>query len=145
MGSSHGRTNCTNGFMPTGQKNFDIILSAKGFFVVQFYTTDDYQKFVVRALVLGSMWLFVTQWFPDFDRSTMDVSSKMSVWVRFPNLALPFWHLLVFKDIGNALASYLKHDFKYPQQGLFTYAQICVETDLSKGLPERMVIKHGKI
>jgi len=28
-------------------------------------------------------------------------------------------------------------------RGLFTYARICVDIDLRKGLPDRMLLKHG--
>ena len=49
---------------------------------------------------------------------------------------------LVLEDIGNLLGKYIKSDNDRKEQGLFTYARICVEIDLSKGLPDRLQMKH---
>lgn len=125
-------------------KNCQILLCSKGFFVVQFETQEEYQKtieqgpwFWVRA------GLFITPWFLDFDANSM-VVTKMSVWVRLPNLPLPFWHHLVLEDIGNLLGKHIKNDTERHEQGLFTYARICVEIDLSKGLPDRIQLIYEK-
>ena len=66
----------------------------------------------------------------------------MSVWVRLPNLPLPFWHHLVLEDIGNLLGRFIKSHSDRKEQGVFTYVRICVEIDLSKGLPNRLQLKH---
>ena len=85
----------------------------------------------------GRAGLFITPWFPDFDANSM-VVTKMPVWVRLPNLPLPFWHHLVLEDIGNLLGRFIKSDSDRKEQGVFTYGRICVEIDLSKGLPDRL-------
>lgn len=64
---------------------------------------------------------FLNPWFPDFDANSM-VVTKMSVWVRLPNLPLPFWHHLVLEDIGNLLGKFIKSDTDRHEQELFTYA-----------------------
>ena len=66
----------------------------------------------------------------------------MPVWVRLPNFPLPFWHHLVLEDIGNLLGTFVKCDSERKEQGLFTYARICVEIDLSKGLPDKIQLKY---
>lgn len=66
----------------------------------------------------------------------------MPVWVRLPNLPLPFWHHQVLEDIGNLLGRFIKSDSERKEQGLFTYARICLEIYLSKGLPDRLQLKH---
>ena len=66
----------------------------------------------------------------------------MPVWVRLPNLPLPFWHHLVLEDIGNLLDRFIKSDCGRKERGLLAYARICVEIDLSKGLPDRLQLKH---
>jgi hypothetical protein len=71
------------------------------------------------------------------------VVSKMPICVRFLDLHLSFWHSLTFKDDENDLCSYLKYAMKHIVQELFTYAQIYVDIDLSKGLPHIMVLKLG--
>jgi len=122
--------------------NCQLLLCSKGFFVVQFESMDDYQKvFLQGPWFWGRAGLFITPWFPEFDANTMTVT-KMPVWVRLPNLPLPYWHHQVLEDIGNLLGSYIKSDKERQDKGLFTYARICVEIDLSKGLPDRMHLKH---
>jgi len=122
--------------------NCQLLLCSKGFFVVQFESMDDYQKvFLQGPWFWGRAGLFITPWFPEFDANTM-VVTKMPVWVRLPNLPLPYWHHEVLEDIGNLLGSFIKSDKERQDKGLFTYARICVEIDLSKGLPDRMHLKH---
>lgn len=69
----------------------------------------------------------------------------MPVWVRLPNLPLPYWHHIVLEDIGNLLGRFIKSDNERHDKGLFTYARICVEIDLNKGLPERIQLKHESL
>jgi len=121
-----------------------LLLCSKGFFVVQFELLEDYQKvFEQGPWFWGRAGLFITPWFPDFDANTM-VVTKMPVWVRLPNLPLPFWHPSELEDIGNLLGTYVKCDNERREQGLFTYARICVEIDLSIGLPDRIRLIYEK-
>ena len=118
--------------------NCQILLCSKGFFIVQFDSPDEYQKVLLQGpWFWGRVGLFITPWFPEFDANTM-VVTKMPVWVRLPNLPLPFWHHLVLEDIGNLLGRFIKSDNERKDKGLFTYARICVEIDLNKGLPDRL-------
>jgi len=119
-----------------------VLLCSKGFFVVQFESQDDYQKILMQGpWFWGRAGLFITPWFPEFDADTM-VVTKMPVWVRLPNLPLPFWHHEVLEDIGNRLGKFIISDEERREQGLFTYARICVEIDLSKGLPDKIQLQH---
>jgi len=119
-----------------------VLLCSKGFFVVQFESQEDYQKILVQGpWFWGRAGLFITPWFPEFDADTM-VVTKMPVWVRLPNLPLPFWHHEVLEDIGNRLGKFIISDEERREQGLFTYARICVEIDLSKGLPDKIQLQH---
>ena len=107
--------------------NCQILLCSKGFFVVQFESQEEYQKALSQGpWFWGRARLFITPWFPEFDANSM-VVTKMSVWVRLPNLPLPFWHHQVLEDIGNLLGRFIKSDSERKEQGLFTYARICVD------------------
>lgn len=97
--------------------------------------------FLMRALVWGNVGIFITPWFPYFDAKNM-VVSKISVWVRLPYLPLLFWHHKVLEDIGNNLGRLRKRDLKRTKKGIFNFASICVETNLSKGLPNHIILKH---
>jgi len=78
--------------------------------------------------------LFITPWFPEFDATNMMVST-MPFWVRLPNLPLPLWHPRVIEEIGNTLGKFKKIDNEWIEKGIFTFAKICVDIDLSKLLP----------
>jgi len=142
-----------NGFWPKSQDLHDwiyqnwttqcqILLCSKGFFIVLFDSPDEFQQVLSQGpWFWGRAGLFLTPWFPEFDANTM-VVTKMPVWVRLPNLPLPFWPYPVLEDIGNLLGRFIKSDNERKDKGLYTYARICVEIDLSKGLPDRIYLKH---
>ena len=67
---------------------------------------------------------FIISWLAYFDATSMMVT-KMIVWVRLPNLPLPFWPTL--EDIGNSLGKFIKEGCEKNQLGLFTYACIRLE------------------
>lgn len=94
-----------------------------------------------RTVVLGKSWAIYYPLIPKFYSSTMEVT-KLHVWVLMPSLSLPFWHHQTLKDIGNALGKFIKIDSERITQ-LFTYACICVEINLSKGLPYRIQLNNS--
>ena len=89
---------------------------------------------------MGSAGLFLTPWFLDFDPASA-VITKAPGWIRLPNLPIHLWRIEVYKQIGNTLGCFLMGDYKRERQGLYTYARVCVELDLSKGLPEYINLK----
>ena len=66
----------------------------------------------------------------------------MPVWVRLYNLPLHFWNEDVLGSIGDIIGSYIKTDTQRMEERVFTFACICVEVDLSKGLPECILLTH---
>ena len=89
---------------------------------------------------MGTARLFLTPWFPDFDPATA-VITKTPVWIRLPNLPAHLWHFAVYKAIGNTLGSFIMGDYWRENKGLYTYARICAELDLSKGIPYQINLK----
>lgn len=69
--------------------------------------------------------------------------STMSVWVRLHNLPLHFWHLKVLTAIRNSLGKFLKIGEDSVSKGIFTFSRICVEVDLSQGLPEHITLNFN--
>lgn len=70
--------------------------------------------------------------------------TRISVWVRLYNLPLHFWKELVLEGIGNTLGRYIKTNIQRLEERIFTFARICVEVDLSKGLPESIQLIHNQ-
>jgi hypothetical protein len=65
------------------------------------------------------------------------------VWVRLPNLPLHFYSAYFLPTLGNALGRFIKTDIDRITKGFITFARICVEIDLSQGLPDRILIDWG--
>ena len=47
--------------------------------------------------------------------------------------------------MGDTLGRFLDVDYDRPLHGLYTYARMCVEVDISKGLPEQIILKVGDL
>lgn len=143
-----------NGFWPksdalnqwiysTWSPNCEVYLCPKGFFIVRFDTEQERDSIINQGpWFWGSAGLFTTPWFSDFDATTMKVS-KMPVWVRMHGLPLHFWHHKVLIAIGNSLGKFLKMDEERAIRGIFTFARICVEVDLSEGLPDHITLNFN--
>lgn len=72
------------------------------------------------------------------------VVSKMPVWVQLYSLPLHFWHIKVLEGIDNALGKFLKVDNERLSKDIYTFARICMEVDLSEGLPGHILLLHNK-
>eukprot|EP00253_Pinus_taeda_P024239 PITA_24239 len=115
----------------------DIHLCSKGFFIVKFASTEAKDTIISAGpWFWGTSGLSMTPWFPDFDPNKMTVS-RMPVWVRLYNLPLHFWSERFLEGIGNSIGKYIKTDLERIEERIYTFAHICVEVDLSKGLPKR--------
>lgn len=141
-----------NGLWPRSKDLYDWIYDnwthhckvsfcSKGYFIVLFDNPKHYEQALEEGpWFMGTTGLFLTPWFPDFDPASA-VITKAPVWIRLPNLPAHLWDFAVYKCIGNTLGSFLMGDYMREQQGVYTYARICVELDLSKGLPDQINLK----
>lgn len=68
--------------------------------------------------------------------------SRMLVWGHLHNLPIHFWDQNILVYIGNTIGRYIKMDTQQVEDRIFTFACICVEADLSKGLPDYIQLKH---
>lgn len=118
-----------------------IFFCSKGYFIVLFGNIKHYEKALEEGpWFMGTAGLFLTPWFPDFDPATT-VITKTPVWIRLPNLPAHLWNTRVFRAIGDTLGSFIHGDSWQVSKGLYSYARVCVELDLSKGLPEQINLK----
>ena len=118
----------------------EISLCAKGFFIVYFRNSVDYQKVHENdPYFWGRAGCFITPWTPKFDPLHASVTIT-PVWVRLLNLPLHFWSGETLRDIGNSLGKFVVADIDWAKKGLATYARICIEVDLSEGLPEQIIL-----
>lgn len=143
-----------NGFWPksnalhhwilsTWSLDCEIHLCSKGFFIVSFNIEQERDNIINQGpWFWGKAGLFTKPWFPEFDENTMKVST-VPVWVRLHNVPLNFWHHKVLTAIGNSLGKFLKINGERVNQGIFTFARICVEVDLSQGLSDHITLNYN--
>jgi hypothetical protein len=124
----------------TWSSDHELFLCSKGFFIVNFSTEEDCQRMLEQGpWFWGRSGLSMQKWFPDFNPLTM-IAMTTPVWVRLPNLPLHFYTPYFLPTLGNALGRFIKLDTDQISKGFITFACICVEIDLSQGLPDRILI-----
>lgn len=127
----------------TWTPNYEIYLCPKGFFIVRFSIEQERESILNKGpWFWGNAGLFITPWFRKFDANTM-VVLKILVWVRLHNFPIHFWHHKVLIAIGNTLGKFQKIDEGRLTKGICTFARICVEVDLSQGLPESILLNFN--
>ena len=108
--------------------------------MIDFDNQEDISTIVeVGPWFWGRSRLFMQPWNPNFNPSTTSIST-VSVWVRLPNLPLHLWNDPSLRSIGDAIGQF--HNI-YPNTTKFfrtTNARICVQMDLSEGLPVELKI-----
>ena len=141
-----------NGFWPKTEQlqqcihqnwstSIEISMCAKGFFVVYFQKPEDYRLVNKNGpWFWGRAGCFITPWKSDFDLLQAPVSITL-VWVRLLNLPMHFSCYEALKEIGNTLGKLVAIDGDCLLKGMITYARMCVEVDLSAGLPEKITLK----
>lgn len=118
-----------------------IFFCSKGYFIVLFDNSKHYEKALEEGpWFMGTAGLFLTPWFPDFDPATA-VITKTPIWIRLPNFPAHLWSTRAFRVIGDSLGRFLHGDLWRESKGLYSYARLCAELDLSKGLPEQINLK----
>ena len=69
------------------------------------------------------------------------ISLATPIWVRLPNLPLQWIQPNLLEEIYNSLCYYIKMDTKPLESGFTALIDICVELDLTKGLPDNIILK----
>ena len=118
----------------------EITLCAKGFFIVYFEVPADHKKVIENGpRFWGRVGCFITPLTIDFDLVHASVTIT-PVWVKLLNLPIHFWSIEALKEIWNALGKFVAVDGDQIQKGMATYVRICIEVDLSEGLPKKITL-----
>jgi hypothetical protein len=124
----------------TWSSGHELFFCSKGFFIVNFSTEADCQRVLEQGpWFWGRSGLSMQRWFPDFNPLAMTAMTT-PVWVRLPNLPLHFYTPSFLPTLGNVLGRFIKIDTDRITKGFVTFARICIEIDLSQGLPDRILI-----
>ena len=84
--------------------------------------------------------LYMRPWIMNFvpEKETF---TSVPVWVRLYSLPLDYWKNELLAAIGNKLGHYVKAS-EATRRGKYTsFARICVEMDLSRALPEEIILE----
>ncbi|GLJ18777.1 hypothetical protein SUGI_0335280 [Cryptomeria japonica] len=80
--------------------------------------------------------------YPSFDPHK-EIFTSAFLWARLPYLPIQFWELESLQAIGNGLGEYFCASEETINCASSTCARICVEMDLSNGLPVKIVLQVG--
>lgn len=119
----------------------DLHLGSQGFFTIVFTSLEDKDR-----VFEGVPYFYVVAWlymqplmmnfFPECETFT-----SVPVWIRLYSLPLDYWLPESLKTIGNKLGHFLKIS-KATLKGRYTsFARICVEIDISRALPEEIILE----
>lgn len=72
------------------------------------------------------------------------VFDMIMLWVRLPNLLLHLWFDSCLEVVSDALGTFLMVDEGSSNLLHYTFSWILVDMDISKGLPEEIMIKTTK-
>ena len=109
------------------------IFCGKGYFAFIFEKKEDRDLiFQNGPYFMGPRGMHLNKWDMSFS-AEKDIPNAVPMWVKLPHLPLHCCNDEDFRTIGNTLGKYVdKSESKAP---MFSYARICVEVDLEKGLP----------
>nr|POE70881.1 hypothetical protein CFP56_76266 [Quercus suber] len=113
-------------------EKMDCVNLGRGFFLIRFSSTDDYDK-VLRGgpWLIGGHFLAIKQWEPYFKASEAKLTS-IAAWVRLPKLPIEFYDTSVLKEIGSVIGPVLRIDSYTTSETRGGYARLCVQIDLEK-------------
>ncbi|CAN1305099.1 hypothetical protein LINPERPRIM_LOCUS26416 [Linum perenne] len=119
-----------------GVRSLQISKSFKDKLCKPWSNTNDQDYF--RALT-GGPWmilehyLIVQQWDPTF-RVSDKLPAKMVVWVRFPHLAILFYHPQILTALGNLIGKTIRIDSPTQNADRGKFARMAVEIDIDEPL-----------
>lgn len=120
----------------------NIHLGSKGFFFTVVFTNmeDRDRIFEGGPYFYVATGIYMRPWTMNFvpERETF---TSVPIWIRLYSLPLDYWMPESLKVIGNKLGHFLKISEATLQGKYTSYACICVEMDLSRALPDEVILE----
>ncbi|XP_015955326.1 uncharacterized protein LOC107479731 [Arachis duranensis] len=118
----------------------NLIDVGNGFFVVRFYSEEDYWNVLEGGLwLLFDHYLTIHQWAPDFNAFGAEIN-KVTAWVRLPDLPIEYYDKQFLETVGDQIGKTLKVDMNTANRSRGKFARLCVELDLSKLLEAKYIV-----
>ena len=124
---------------PVGR--IDIVDLDKEFYLVRFYSKDDYDAILDKGpWFIGENFLSILPWEPNFKPSTAIVSS-IATWIRLNELPIEYYEANTLKRIGTAIRNVLRIEGHIAMEVRGRYARLCVQVDINKPLITSILIR----
>ncbi|XP_057791360.1 uncharacterized protein LOC131008507 [Salvia miltiorrhiza] len=122
-----------------------LIPIGKGYYTMVFSSADDKARAKHKLVweVFGGL-LRLREWSKNFD-PFKEHSSLANVWVRIHYLPIEYWHAEILTGIARFVGHPLKIDGATAQRDFGQYARLLVELDMSKTLPNSLLIDGGEV
>ncbi|KAL5725776.1 hypothetical protein ACHQM5_008882 [Ranunculus cassubicifolius] len=115
----------------------------KGYIHIKFHQIEDFDK-----VWSGGPWkideilLRLSKWHKNFRPDSQKLTTA-PVWVKLPKLPLEFWDVESVMAIGRALGYPIKVDEATIKKWYGFYALVLVDIELTKPIPEQILIEHA--
>lgn len=83
--------------------NMEIFYHDDGYFVVRFETRDDKERMLMGGpFMIANRPIVVKEWVAEFNFEK-EVLKEVPLWIRLPNLPLPFWSEKSLSRMGSIM------------------------------------------
>lgn len=123
------------------EKAFDIIDIGLGYYVVRFFSENDYQKVLTGGpYKMYNHYLTVQPWEPNFQPENAK-PPKTTIWVHFQSAPMEQFQETILHYLASMLGRLIKIDRTTLLASRGRFARVCIEIDLSKSLPPMIKLK----
>ncbi|XP_026383626.1 uncharacterized protein LOC113279137 [Papaver somniferum] len=123
--------------------NCQFIPIGKGFFIIKLENKEDMNFLYEGLWEVESQYLKLRFWERDF-KPEQQHSTSAFVWVLFPGLSIEYWREDILMSMGIAIGRPIRFDSTTLKKEIGFYASILVEIDLSKDIPNKVVVESKK-
>ena len=111
-------------------------------FLFKFEILEDANRVLKKPWSIDSTPLLLKKWSPLFDASK-ERMNVLLIWVRMPRIPIDFWIELRFRELWNAMGTFMDADMSFCITGQMLVARILVSLDIRVGLAKEMELIWG--
>ncbi|XP_074291073.1 uncharacterized protein LOC141617834 [Silene latifolia] len=114
------------------------------YYIVRFSSKQDYDFVMTQGLwMIDDHYLTIRKWVPNFV-PTEDNITKLTAWVRIPNLPVEYFNSTFLKKIGSKIGEVIRIDNNTTTAQIDQFTRLSVEVDISKPLLSKFRL-NGKV
>lgn len=121
--------------------DWKLIPLGNGFFMLRLVSRDDFIRIWAQPWKFGNQTVRFIRWTPEFDTDKQKSANALT-WVRFPKLKQQYWDYELLMTLGKGLGTPIGVDQRTIDREYGYFANVLVEIDLSKPIPEGINVKE---